>query len=282
MALIFSGAFTSPGGPFYFQQEVYLDELTSIRMDLDNCNLRFLPTRLFPFPTNAINAIKIRFAYPVDPEITLETDTCSPATTFKLDNQRDPARKYTDFYCNVQILIPDRLVVPTVTINAIGNNVTTVRSGPMDEDTRDFGLEFGSNEFVMTGERMVSRIENVSAKHLKYDVLHGSLLATNITLTPFATFNSLDADMVVTTDRQTTVNFWQKTGNLVCLSAATAYIDSSCREVCDFIPRDGGATETVVQDPREIDRFYRRNAERAGTLSGSRVAFHARHSHLLW
>ena len=34
-----------PSGPFYFQEEVYLDALTSMTLDLDNCNVRFMPTR---------------------------------------------------------------------------------------------------------------------------------------------------------------------------------------------------------------------------------------------
>jgi hypothetical protein len=112
----------------------------------------------------------------------------------------------------------------------------------MDEDTRNFGLEFGANEFTMTGKNLVARIENVSAKHIKYDVTTGtvtsfpctcrcssecftrinfrikcfflnnhskhhagSLLATDVTFTPFATFRSVDADITVTTDKATTV-----------------------------------------------------------------------------
>ena len=53
--------------------------------------------------------------------------------------------------------------------------MTTIRSGPMDEDTRNFGLEFGANEFTMTGKNLVARIENVSAKHIKYDVTTGTV-----------------------------------------------------------------------------------------------------------
>jgi hypothetical protein len=51
--------------------------------------------------------------------------------------------------------------------------LTTIRAGPMDDDTPNFGLEFGANEFHMTGENIEARIGNISAKHIKYDVKHG-------------------------------------------------------------------------------------------------------------
>ena len=253
---------TAKSGPFYFQKEIYLDSLTSLEFELDNCNVRFMPVRNYASPTNKIDAVKLRFAYFEHPDIMLEDDACSAAAVFKVNNQRSPAEKYTNFYCNVEILIPDRFVVPTTTINAIGSNLTTVRSGPMDPDTRNFGLEFGANEFIMKGERIIARLDNITAKHLKYDVMHGSLLATNVTYTPFATFNSITADMSVTTTRMTTANFWQKSGNLMCLTAATLFVDSSCKEVCDFVPTDGdgasGQGETSQGDFRVFDRYYRR------------------------
>jgi len=251
---------SSQSGPFYFQKEVYLDSLTSMDFELDNCNVRFMPVRNYPSPTNKIDAVKIRFAYFEHPNIVLEDDACSPGVVFKLINTRSPAEKYTNFYCNVEILIPDRYVVPTTTINAIGSNLTTVRAGPMDSDTLEFGLEFGSNEFIMKGELMIARLDNITAKHLKYDVRHGSLLATNVSDTPFATFNSITADISVTTFRMTTAHFWQKSGNMMCLTAATLYVDSSCDDVCDFVPTLGApaAAATTQGDFRVFDRYYRR------------------------
>ena len=260
--LMLSGVLIAPSGPFHFQEEIYLDSLTSMTFDLDNCNVRFMPTRNYKAPTSKIDAVKIRFAFFRHPDIVLENEACDPGVRFILNNKRNPAEKYTNFYCNVEILIPDRFVVPTTTINAIGNNLTTVRSGPMDEDTRFFGLEFGANEFIMTGERMTARLDNVTAKHLKYDVMHGSLLATNVSYTPFATFNSMTADMSVTTSGMTTAHFWQKSANLMCLTAATLFVDSSCNEVCEYVPMqdsgdDGPAAQTET-DFRLFDRYYRR------------------------
>jgi hypothetical protein len=39
-----------------------------------------------------------------------------------LENTRDPAERYSNFYCTVEVLIPDRVVLPTTSINAIGND----------------------------------------------------------------------------------------------------------------------------------------------------------------
>jgi hypothetical protein len=260
IGLALSGVFQAGGGPFSFSQEIYLDAVTSIQLDLDNCNVRFLPTRNFPFPTNAIAAIKLRFSIPDDPQIRLRSDTCAAQATFKLENVRDPSLMYTNFFCFVQILVPDSFVMPRIVINAMGSNVTTVRSGPMDADTRNFGLEFGPNEFVLMGHTMQARVENVSAKHFKFDVLHGNLLLTDVTNTPFATFNTQDADIVVTTDKQTSMRYWQKSENLVCLSAPSLFMDSSCSRVCDYVPQDGKSTGTnaTVRDWRYISRVYRR------------------------
>mmetsp|Transcript_8391 Transcript_8391/g.20427 ORF Transcript_8391/g.20427 Transcript_8391/m.20427 type:complete len:1605 (+) Transcript_8391:4337-9151(+) len=275
LGVFFGGAVSDRGGPFYFQSEFYLDSLVSIAMDLDNCNLRYLPTRNYQFPTSLIAAIKIRFSYLDHPKIRLVSDTCNPASYFKLENTRDPAERYSNFYCSVEVLIPDRVVLPTTSINAIGENVTTVRSGPMDDDTRNFGLEFGANEFRMTGKNLVARIENVSAKHIKYDVTSGSLLATDVTFTPFATFNSFDADMTVTTDKATTVHYWQKSDNLACLSAGTAYIDSACTTQCGFVTSKYGASASdteskLATDFRFLDRYYRRYFDKS--LNGQEAA----------
>ena len=48
-----------------------------------------------------------------------------------------------------QVIVPDRYIMPAIVVTAVGVNQTTVRSGPMDADTPNFGLEFGPNEFVM-------------------------------------------------------------------------------------------------------------------------------------
>lgn len=247
-------------GPFVFNIDTYFDTLTSLQFDLDNCNLRFLPTRNFQGATAKIDNMKVRWALYEHEDIMLDMESCLPAVRFTVKNTRPPAQKYDKYYCNVQVLIPDRYVLPTTTINAIGSNLTTVRSGPMDEDTRNFGLEFGANFFVMKGELMQARLDNISAKHFKYDVMHGSLLATNITKTPYATFNSLTADISVMTTGMTTVYFWQKSANLMCLSAGTLFVDSNCAKKCDYVPMDGPPpiVDESGSDFRKFERFYRR------------------------
>jgi len=279
--VMLSGVTETQGGPFFFQQEVYLDASTSIRLDLDNCNVRFLPTRNFDYPTNQINAIKLRFAFMDHPQVQLVSDTCRPDATFFVNNTRNPSLRYTNYYCTVQILVPDSFVMPRIIINAVGSNLTTVRSGPMDADTRNFGLDFGANEFVMSGDTINARIANISAKHLKYDVLHGSLLATEIKSTLFGTFNSLDADMVVTTEAATSARFYQK-DNLVCLSGGTVHVEDSCSRVCDYVPLEGrtSSANNTEGDFRDIYRVYRRRLEanstsgqaRGGGLGGRRQA----------
>lgn len=258
--LILSGILDQPGGPFYFQQEVFLDSATSLSMDLDNCNVRFLPSRNFRFPINSVNAIQLRFAFLPDPQVDLVTDTCRPDALFYLNNTRDTALKYTNYYCTVQIIVPDSFVMPRIRINAIGFNLTTVRSGPMDADTPNFGLDFGANEFILSGDTMQARIANMSAKHFMYDVLHGSLLATNFRYTLFGTFNTIDADIVVTTETATSVRFWQKSDNLVCLSSPSLFIDTSCLRVCAFVSQTGVAASSnrTKRDIRDQYRIYRR------------------------
>ena len=266
LGIIFSGALKSPSGPFFFQQEFYLDASNRIQFNLDNCNVRFVPTRNYPFPISAISALKLRFAYYVNPSVLLTTDTCSAAATFEVINDLNPSMKYKDFYCNIEILVPDRYIMPTVVINAVGSNQTTVRSGPMDSDTPNFGLEFGPNEFIMEGASISARIENLTALHFKFDVLHGNLLLTNIYQTSFGTFNTLDADIVVTTPIQTSANFWQKSEDLVCLSAATLYVDSNCKLVCEFAPQGQSSSQsTAAVDYRYIDRYYRRRLLQTST-----------------
>ena len=95
--------------------------------------------------------------------------------------------RYLGYYCNIEVLVPDRFVMPQTTIVALGENVTTVRAGPMDKDAPDFGLDFGPNSFELEGNFLNARLENISAKVFNFNVLHGGLIAVDL-LAPTADF----------------------------------------------------------------------------------------------
>lgn len=217
-----------------FREQFSLDKAATITLSFDNCNLRFLPTRTQLSPDNELEAVKIKFAIKSDPSINLISDVCGQDVKFTVNNSLPSSVKYLGYFCNVEILVPDRFVMPAMTIIAIGDNVTTVRAGPMDLDTPDFGLDFGPNAFVLSGKRMSARLQNVSAKSFTYDVLHGGLTAVALRTTDYGEFNSLDGDMVVTTPVRTSIKFWQKSGNKACLTAApgSLYVDNACNNVC--------------------------------------------------
>ncbi|EKX40424.1 hypothetical protein GUITHDRAFT_113453 [Guillardia theta CCMP2712] len=267
--IFFSGVLTQPGGPYDYHSSFYLDSLTSLSMTVDSCNLRFLPTRIFPYPTNLISALKVRLAFPIDQKIVLASNSCSAAATLSLLNNMPAATKYRDYYCNIQFIIPDRYVFPRLSIQAVGNNMTTVRGGPMDPDTKNFGIDFGANEFIMQGDYLSARLDNISAKHLKYDVLHGTLVATNVSNTPYGTFKSIDADMIVTSPNPTTVWSWQKSANMVCLSASTLFVDSACSEQCGYPnPVEMPTGLSDVGASNTIHRYYRRRSLLSTSCTG--------------
>mmetsp|Transcript_53263 Transcript_53263/g.126023 ORF Transcript_53263/g.126023 Transcript_53263/m.126023 type:complete len:1352 (-) Transcript_53263:35-4090(-) len=218
-----------------FTETYFLDKASRIHLSLDNCQVRFLPTRVQPAPDNALQAVKIKIAYDSAPGVTLESSTCGVNATFSITNNRDDAVKYIGYYCYLEILVPDRFVMPQTTIVATGQNVTTVRAGPMDADAPDFGIDFGPNSFDISGVYVDARLENVSAKVFNFNVVHGGLIAVDL-LSPNAKFTSTDADMIVTTKTETHVEFWQKSDTLVCLTAAkgSLYVNDACRRICKF------------------------------------------------
>lgn len=86
----------------------------------------------------------------------------------------------------------------------------------------------------------MARLENISATSLNYDVTNGNLLAVDVITRSLSEFSSVNADMIVTTRQRTSVSFWQKANNLVCLTAAqtSLYVDDSCRRICQFTSQD--------------------------------------------
>jgi hypothetical protein len=122
-----------------------------------------------------------------------------------------------------------------------GNNETTVRGGPMDADTPNFGLDFGPNTLSIAGNLVRARFQNITAKRFVFDVVHGSLLAVDLGNSlgkvGAAAITTVDADVVITTQRPTSARIWQQSGDMVCATAAAGslYRDSPCQIVCDFI-----------------------------------------------
>ena len=239
--LFLSGALVWGDSPYHFKNGFYLDETQKLTMRLDNCHVRFLPKRNMPAPDNQLEAIKIRFAYPAHPQISLSSETCGPNQYMEILNSKPAESKYLNYWCSVEIITPERYVLPQLHIIAKGDNVTSIRGGPMDADTLNYGLDFGPNALIIEGNYVDVRLQNVTMKHFEYKVRHGSLLAVDmgsrIGSVPTATMHSHDADMIVTTRRQTSVQTWQRSDDFVCLTAAnnSMFIDSNCQEVCSFI-----------------------------------------------
>jgi len=217
-----------------YRKNFFLDRIESVHLSLDNCKVRFLPTRFSPAPENDLEAPKIKVAYSKDKDVILEAESCTLDARFAMINQRPESVRYLGYFCNIDILVPDRYVLPKFTIEAAGENTTSVRSSSTDADSTEFGLDFGPNRFTLTGHRLVAQLQNVSAKFFEYNVVHGALNAIDLSTTVSGTFSSNDADMVVTTKFRTSVDFWQKSGNKVCLTAAekSLYVDDACEEVC--------------------------------------------------
>jgi len=216
-----------------FGSKFYLDgRTTNVFLILDNCQVNFVPASSRPPPEHDLQSILIKFAFPSDSQIELGVSTCTSNKTFILKNNRADSVKYLGYYCNVEIVVPDtQYVIPDLTISASGSNMTSVRTGPPS-----FTLDFGPNTLKLTGNTLIAHIENILTKNFIFDVVHGRLIAKNLQASQKATFTSEDADMSVTTPIRTSLQYWQKSQNLVCLTAApgSLYVENSCEQVCDF------------------------------------------------
>mmetsp|Transcript_58524 Transcript_58524/g.122278 ORF Transcript_58524/g.122278 Transcript_58524/m.122278 type:complete len:2330 (-) Transcript_58524:792-7781(-) len=255
----------------HFQENYFLDQVSSVYMSVDTCSIRFVPTRNRPYPDSALPQIKIKFAYARDPLITLDTQNCGENSSFIMRNSRDDSTKYLGFFCNIEILVPDHIVMPEVTIVAEGENVTTLRAGPMDIDSPDFGMDFGPNAFKLQGNHLVARLQNISAKYFTFDVVHGQLIATDLVATTAGIFSSQDADMIIATTLRTHVQFWQKEGNFVCLTAGkgSLYVDNNCEGECKYQTARRSSSmdqEIVKSQPSAISAGSRRQSSASDGL----------------
>ncbi len=215
--------------------KVFFDKASSIHMEVDACIVRFVPTRNRESPYKELKALFMNMAIMVDPEVLIDRDTCNLDAKVSVVNKRDESVKYVGYFCSMEMLVPDRLVMPKTTIVATGSNISYVRSGSMDRDSPQFGLEFGPNSFNLRGNHLVARLQNITASRFEYNVVNGNLIAIGVSFVT-ANFTSVSADMIVTTPKMTSVKFWQKSDNLVCLTAAnnSLYVNDACNKVCEF------------------------------------------------
>jgi len=217
-----------------FQKSYLIDKAEVLTMSLDNCRVRFVPSRTRPSPDNSLSDIKMQIAHVSHPLVKVDANTCGTHATLDVTNSKPDEIKYVNYWCSIELLVPDQLVLPAITIEAAGDNLTTVRSGPMDRDSPDFGLVFGPNAFTLRGNMMRAHLQNISAKYFNFDVVSGGLIAVDLTTTIEGTFKSVSADMTVTSKKRTSVEFWEKSANKVCLTAAkgSLFVDDACNSVC--------------------------------------------------
>ena len=257
-AIVFAMMTSTLRSECVFTYNVFLDKASSIHVETDACTVRFVPTRNMSYPENRLESLKIELSILDDPNILINRDACQPNVTVAVVNNRDDSVKYVGYYCNMQILVPDRTVIPKTTIVATGNNITYVRAGSMDKDSYKFGLGFGPNALTLRGNHLVARLQNISASKFEYNVIHGNLIAIGIRAMT-AEMMSESADMIMTTPVMTSVKFWQKRGNLVCLTAANSslYVNDACNEVCEY--KLSGDRRTLQEEAQAYRESYASN-----------------------
>ncbi len=234
-----------------FQQEYFVDKSSSLEMMLDNCKVDFVPVPEQESPDDTLLAVKMRMAIAKHEDILVESSTCGLKATFSIANNKPESIRYLNYFCNIQFFIPlNGFVLPGIKIVAQGDNVTTVNSGPT-QATPEFGLAFGPNDFVLEGVRMIAKLHRVSAKNFRYIVDHGQLILIDLRVLVSAEFESLTSDMTVTSPLRSSVDFWQKEANKVCLTAAkgSLYVDDSCEQICRMRDKEGNLiVETAAED----------------------------------
>ena len=224
-----------------YTQEWFLDRSASLHLKLDNCHVDFVPALEQPSPKNELKGIMLKLAITTHSDVVVTASFCGRDATLQVDNRKPGTRRYLNYWCRLQVLIPlDGFVVPQITVEAKGDNVTTVESGPT-AITPTFKLDFGPNDFVLKGKSMVARLHKISAKNFKFTVGAGRLTLIDMR-TESAEFESTTADMLVTSSKRSSVRFWQKEADKVCLSApkGSLYVEDACRKVCQL--RDASGT----------------------------------------
>jgi hypothetical protein len=238
LAMFLSGIISSKED--YTFEHVYLDMATLVTLDLDHCTVRYKPAVNYPQPNRNLTKPKVLVTLVKDKLITLDMDVCSNHVTLTVVNARKHADKYTNYRCDIVIIVPESILLPGMIIKEHSTGYpSTVRAGPMDEDTPNFGLRFGPNQLHIIGDYFLVRLENVSAKQMHLDINHGSIIGKNLVTTDPAyrsTFKTKTADIVLTTSRMTSAFVKQKS-NLVCLTAAnnSLFVDDRRQIQCNFI-----------------------------------------------
>ena len=304
LALLLAG-FISQNGSDVQVADVYLDEATVVTLTVDFCSVRFIPARNYPSPTSLLTVPKIRSYLVKDEKVQLQTEACSNHVRMTVVNTRDTSVKYLNYRCDFEVIVPEGVVLPGITI--VENNASqpsTVRGGPVDPDTQDFGLRFGPNQLRLQAGYMQVRLSNVTAKEMHFDIDNGYVLGRDIATTDptrMSTFKTKAADIILTTNRMTSVQVQQDSGNLVCLTAAnnSLFVDSRSQKECKYVdsnafsrrgPAGGGvgaAKSTLSQVPG-MPQYHSRGQQipnreaRRALAAEALAAVQHRRSHTNW
>jgi len=225
-----------------YHTDVFLDNAVKVNLYLDKCVVRFLPARKLNWKKErdyGTPSLKVKVAYSVKQDIVFEAQTCEAEAVISITNSLPVDIKYVGYYCNIALLVPDNYIVPSTYIQDNNGFSTQVRSGAMDQDSEDFAIDFGPNSFQMEGAVINARMRGVKARFFKFHAVAGSLYIELLqTGLDGAQFSSVSADMIVTTPDRTSVRFWQRDDNKVCLTAAknSLYVDGNCKRMCAFLP----------------------------------------------
>jgi len=93
-----------------FNHGFILSKAKVLDLTVDNCNVRFLPAKSAEYPNGLIESLKVRVAVSSDPLITVTGDVCNENTNVTITNRRPDSEKYVDYFCSVEILVPDNFV----------------------------------------------------------------------------------------------------------------------------------------------------------------------------
>jgi hypothetical protein len=165
-------------------------------------------------------------------DVFLYTDFCSDVHTIIVENNRDALIKYDSYLCQIKIMVPTDLSValPAFKITNVGSQSSVIKS-----DGREMILNFGSNNFMLSGTILDVELYNVWCRSVLVPELEsGSLILRNITFVSLSILsNSADIVVTVSFDRSMLsvfdVDFRQKR-NEVCMVSA---VDRLGRNVLD-------------------------------------------------
>jgi hypothetical protein len=61
---------------------------------------------------------QVRIALPLDPNLVVEADACSRDPVYSIINNRSDTTRYSGYYCHIEIIVPDNILLPEVNTTA--------------------------------------------------------------------------------------------------------------------------------------------------------------------